>query len=103
MRVYLSSDVVGVELGGALKNIFAIAAGTHPPLRGPFHPSYSRRSYAGAVEGMGFGMNTTAMLVTRGCKEMTRLAVAMGADTATLRYCRRAPRSRAATSAESAI
>lgn len=41
---------------------------------------------AGAVEGMGMGLNTTAMLVTRGCKEMGRLAAAMGAQSATLKY-----------------
>jgi len=59
-RVYTSNDLTGVELGGALKNLVAIAAG--------------------AAAGMGFGDNTMAALVTRGLAEMTRLGVAMGAD-----------------------
>lgn len=56
-------------MGGALKNIFAIAAG--------------------AAEGMGLGLNATAMLVTRGCREMDKVALAMGASEKTLRcdYC----------------
>lgn len=58
-RVYTTDDVVGVEVGGALKNVFAIAAGMS--------------------EGLGLGTNTLAALVTRGCSEMTRLAVKMGA------------------------
>jgi glycerol-3-phosphate dehydrogenase (NAD(P)+) len=58
-RVYTSSDVVGVELGGALKNVIAVAAG--------------------AAAGLGFGHNTMAALITRGLAEMTRLGVAMGA------------------------
>lgn len=58
-RVYTSTDVVGVELGGALKNVVAIACG--------------------ASDGLGFGANTKAALVTRGLKEMARLGVAMGA------------------------
>jgi len=62
-RVYTNSDVVGVELGGALKNVIAIAAGI--------------------CDGLGFGHNSTAALITRGLAEMTRLAVACGgrADT----------------------
>ena len=59
-RVYTNSDVVGVELGGALKNVVAIAAGV--------------------AAGLGFGHNTRAALITRGLAEMTRLGVAMGAD-----------------------
>ena len=59
-RVYTSNDLIGVELGGALKNVLAIASG--------------------AATGMGFGDNTMAALVTRGLAEMTRLGVAMGAD-----------------------
>jgi glycerol-3-phosphate dehydrogenase (NAD(P)+) len=59
-RVYTSLDVIGVELGGALKNIIALAAGM--------------------ADGMGFGDNTKAMLVTRGLSEMVRLGRAMGAD-----------------------
>lgn len=63
-RVYRTVDVVGVELGGSLKNVIAIAAG--------------------AASGMGFGYNTTAGLITRGLAEMSRLAVAMGANPLTL-------------------
>ncbi|MGW8267843.1 MAG: NAD(P)H-dependent glycerol-3-phosphate dehydrogenase, partial [Longimicrobiales bacterium] len=62
-RVYTNPDVLGVELGGALKNVIALAAG--------------------AVAGLGFGYNTLAALVTRGLAEITRLGVAMGADPAT--------------------
>lgn len=57
-RVYTNSDLVGVELGGALKNVIALAAGI--------------------VEGMGYGDNTKAALITRGIAEMTRLGKAMG-------------------------
>ncbi len=57
-RVYTNQDVIGVELAGSLKNVVAIAAG--------------------ALEGMGFGYNTTAALLTRGLAEMARLGVAMG-------------------------
>jgi len=62
-RVYTNSDVVGVELGGALKNIVAIAAGI--------------------CDGLGLGHNSVAALITRGLAEMTRLVVACGgrADT----------------------
>ncbi|MCC6442880.1 MAG: NAD(P)-dependent glycerol-3-phosphate dehydrogenase [Armatimonadetes bacterium] len=59
-RVYTSSDVVGVELGGSLKNIIAIAAGIG--------------------DGLGYGNNTKATLMTRGLAEMTRLGVASGAN-----------------------
>jgi glycerol-3-phosphate dehydrogenase (NAD(P)+) len=58
-RVYSSSDVLGVELGGALKNVMALAAGMS--------------------DGLGFGDNTRAALITRGLAEMSRLGVAMGA------------------------
>lgn len=58
LRLYHSSDVVGVELAGALKNVIAIAAGV--------------------LEGMGLGSNTTAALITRGLHEMTRLGLALG-------------------------
>ena len=59
-RVYTSSDVVGVEMGGALKNIIGIAAG--------------------AVGSLGYGDNARAAIVTRGLAEITRLGVAAGAD-----------------------
>jgi len=59
-RVYTSSDVVGVELGGALKNIVAIAAGIS--------------------DGQGFGTNTKSAILTRGLAEITRLGVKMGAE-----------------------
>ena len=59
-RVYTDHDVIGVELGGALKNIIALAAGI--------------------VDGAGFGDNTKAALMTRGLVEITRLGVKLGAD-----------------------
>lgn len=62
-RVYSSTDVIGVELGGALKNVIALAAGI--------------------VEGLGLGHNTRAALVTRGLAEITRLGVTLGAEPAT--------------------
>ncbi|HDQ41256.1 MAG TPA: NAD(P)-dependent glycerol-3-phosphate dehydrogenase [Desulfonatronum sp.] len=62
-RVYTSTDVRGVELGGALKNIIAIAAGIS--------------------DGLGFGANARAALITRGLAEMSRLGVAMGAQAQT--------------------
>ncbi len=62
-RVYTNPDVRGVELGGAIKNIIAIAAGV--------------------ADGLGFGSNARAALITRGLKEMSRLGKAMGADTET--------------------
>jgi len=58
-RVYTSEDVLGVELGGALKNVIALAAGV--------------------CDGLGFGSNSRAALITRGLAEITRLGVAMGA------------------------
>lgn len=63
-RVYTSEDVVGVEVGGALKNVIAVAAG--------------------GSDGLGFGHNTKAGLMTRGLAEMTRMAVALGGDPLTL-------------------
>lgn len=59
-RVYTNPDVTGCELGGALKNVVAIAAGM--------------------AEGLGLGDNTKAMVLTRGLAEITRLGVAMGGD-----------------------
>jgi len=64
LRLYGSADLVGVEIGGALKNIIAIAAGV--------------------VEGLGLGHNALAALMTRGLAEITRLAVALGAQRETL-------------------
>jgi glycerol-3-phosphate dehydrogenase (NAD(P)+) len=63
-RLYASTDVVGVEIGGALKNIIAIAAGV--------------------VEGLGLGQNALAALITRGLAEITRLACAVGGQRETL-------------------
>lgn len=57
-RAYTSSDVIGVQLGGVIKNVLAIAAGI--------------------ADGLGYGSNTRAALVTRGLAEMTRLGIAMG-------------------------
>ncbi|MCL2376632.1 MAG: NAD(P)-dependent glycerol-3-phosphate dehydrogenase [Defluviitaleaceae bacterium] len=59
-RVYTTSDIIGAELGGAIKNVIALAAGI--------------------VDGLGFGDNTKAALMTRGIAETARLGVAMGAD-----------------------
>ena len=63
-RLYASNDVIGVELGGALKNVIAIAAGV--------------------VESLGLGNNALAGLITRGLAEMTRLACAEGGRRETL-------------------
>lgn len=63
-RTYSTTDVIGVELGGALKNVMAIAAG--------------------ACDGLGFGYNTVTALITRGLAEMNRLATKMGAHPLTL-------------------
>lgn len=62
-RVYTNPDVVGVELGGALKNIIAFGAGI--------------------CDGLGYGDNAKAALMTRGIREISRLGVAMGAETST--------------------
>jgi glycerol-3-phosphate dehydrogenase (NAD(P)+) len=62
-RVYTHDDVIGVELGGALKNVMAVATGI--------------------VEGVGLGYNSRAALITRGLHEMTRLGVALGARAST--------------------
>jgi len=63
-RVYTNTDVVGVELGGAVKNVVAIAAGV--------------------VRGLGFGTNAVAAIITRGLAEVTRLALAEGARVETM-------------------
>ena len=62
-RVYSSRDVTGVECGGALKNVMALAAGI--------------------ADGLGFGHNSRAALITRGLAEMSRLGVALGGEAAT--------------------
>lgn len=62
-RVYASQDIIGLEVSAALKNIVAIAAGIS--------------------DGLGFGLNSRAALITRGLAEITRMGVAMGADQAT--------------------
>ncbi|MCL6546276.1 MAG: NAD(P)-dependent glycerol-3-phosphate dehydrogenase [Bryobacteraceae bacterium] len=64
LRLYTNDDVIGVELGAALKNVIAIGAGV--------------------CHGLGLGNNTMAALITRGLAEITRLAVAMGAKQRTL-------------------
>jgi glycerol-3-phosphate dehydrogenase (NAD(P)+) len=64
LRLYTNRDVLGVELAGAMKNVMAIASGV--------------------CQGLGLGANTLAALITRGLAEMTRLAVALGAQRATL-------------------
>lgn len=63
-RVFMSSDVIGVEIGGAVKNVIALAAGM--------------------CEGLGLGTNAMSALVTRGCGEMRRLGIKLGAQPSTL-------------------
>ncbi len=63
LRVYTNPDVVGCEVSGVVKNVIAIAAGM--------------------AEGMGFGDNTRATIITRGLAEMSRLGIALGADALT--------------------
>jgi glycerol-3-phosphate dehydrogenase (NAD(P)+) len=63
LRIYTNPDVVGCEVGGVVKNVIAIASGM--------------------AEGMGFGDNTRATLITRGLAEMTRLGMAMGGHAST--------------------
>jgi glycerol-3-phosphate dehydrogenase (NAD(P)+) len=63
-RLYTNRDVIGVEMGGALKNVIAVATGI--------------------ADGLGLGENARAALITRGLAELTRLAVALGAQPATL-------------------
>jgi glycerol-3-phosphate dehydrogenase (NAD(P)+) len=65
LRCYAGTDLIGVELAGALKNVIAIAAGI--------------------VDGLGLGFNTQAALMTRGLHEITRLGVTLGADAETFR------------------
>jgi len=60
LRAYTNTDIIGVQVGGSVKNILAIAAGI--------------------ANGLGFGANTQAALITRGLAEMTRLGVALGAE-----------------------
>jgi glycerol-3-phosphate dehydrogenase (NAD(P)+) len=63
LRVYANEDIVGVEVGGAVKNVLAIATGL--------------------CDGLGLGLNARAALITRGLAEMTRLGVALGAKSDT--------------------
>jgi len=63
LRVYADADLLGVQLGGALKNVMALAAGV--------------------VDGLGLGLNARAALITRGLAEIVRLGVAMGGDSRT--------------------
>jgi glycerol-3-phosphate dehydrogenase (NAD(P)+) len=63
-RAYTSTDIVGVEVGGAVKNVLAVGAGL--------------------CDGLGFGANTRIALITRGLSEITRLGVALGARPETL-------------------
>ena len=63
-RVYISPDMLGIELGGSLKNVIALAAGI--------------------ADGLGYGDNTKAALITRGITEISRLGIAMGANSMTL-------------------
>ena len=63
LPIYISPDVLGICIGGALKNVIALAAGI--------------------ADGLGYGDNTKAALITRGIAEITRLGLAMGADFAT--------------------
>jgi glycerol-3-phosphate dehydrogenase (NAD(P)+) len=58
LRVYTNDDIIGVEIGGAVKNIIALAAGV--------------------IDGLGYGDNTKAALLTRGMKEITRVGIALG-------------------------
>mgnify|MGYP000336867481 CR=1 FL=1 len=62
-RVYISPDILGIEIGGALKNVIALAAGV--------------------ADGLGYGDNTKAALITRGIAEISRLGIAMGAHART--------------------
>lgn len=64
MRIYVTQDIVGVQLGGALKNPLAIGAGM--------------------IEGMGLGINTMSAFVARSCNELNQLCVAMGGDKRTI-------------------
>jgi glycerol-3-phosphate dehydrogenase (NAD(P)+) len=64
LRCYHSDDIAGVEIGGALKNVIAVAAGI--------------------ADGLGFGANTRAALITRGLAEMSRLAASLGAKSSTM-------------------
>ena len=63
-RVYVSPDILGIELGGSLKNVIALAAGI--------------------ADGLGYGDNTKAALITRGITEISRLGIKMGANSLTL-------------------
>jgi glycerol-3-phosphate dehydrogenase (NAD(P)+) len=68
LRVYANEDIVGVEVGGAVKNVLAIATGL--------------------CDGLALGLNARAALITRGLAEMTRLGIALGAKAETFMACR---------------
>ena len=63
LRIYTNDDILGVEIGGSLKNIMAIAAGV--------------------CDGIGYGDNSKAAILTRGMNEMTKLGLIMGANEST--------------------
>jgi len=73
MRIYTSNDPVGVEVGGAVKNVLAIATGIADGMPGAAEPS------AASGQAIGLGQNARAALITRGLAEMTRLGLALGA------------------------
>ena len=94
LRIYTSNDPVGVEVGGAVKNVLAIATGIADGMRGagpevnaagtadgPGAPG--RAEGEGEGLGLGLGLNARAALITRGLAEMTRLGVALGANAET--------------------
>ena len=83
LRIYTSNDPIGVEVGGAVKNVLAIATGIADGM-----PGHGRRHAAADLpgardQGDGLGQNARAALITRGLAEMTRLGVALGASAET--------------------
>ena len=78
LRIYTSDDPIGVEVGGAVKNVLAIATGIADGMRGPA-TGIADGMRGPATGGEGLGLNARAALITRGLAEMTRLGVALGA------------------------